>query len=145
MKISKEVYNGFLIFFGIGIYFLAMNLLGFADVFYLRLFNSVFVLYGVNKTLSSNFKEGKIKLGDNAQSGLVTALTGIVLSVAGIIAYSYIQGGDQYVQSLSKTLLFGGNPSVMTYSICLFFEGIASSVIITLLLLLHWRTKYVVD
>jgi len=132
MKISKEFQNGFLIFLGIAIYFLFMNLVGLSDVFYLRLFNTLFVLYGVNRTIMMNIHDG-------------TSLIGVFLSIIGLIIFSYLQGGDQYVQSLSKTFLFGGNPSVMTYSICLLFEGIASTVVVTMLLLLYWNNRLVTD
>lgn len=145
MKISKEFQNGFLIFLGIAIYFLLMNLLGLSDVFYLRLFNTLFVLYGVNRSIMMNIHDGEVFLVNNAKSAMKTSLIGVFLSIIGLIVFSYLQGGDQYVQSLSKTFLFGGNPSVMTYSICLLFEGIASTVVVTMLLLLYWNNRLVTD
>ena len=145
MKISKEFQNGFLIFLGIAIYFLFMNLVGLSDVFYLRLFNTLFVLYGVNRTIMMNIHDGEVLLANNAKSAMKTSLIGVFLSIIGLIIFSYLQGGDQYVQSLSKTFLFGGNPSAMTYSICLLFEGIASTVVVTMLLLLYWNNRLVTD
>ena len=145
MKLSKEFYNGALIFAGIGIYFLLMDVLGLAHLFYLRFLNVVFVFYGVNKTVRMNLAEGKNDFISNAASVLTTSLVGVVLSVLGLVIYSYSKGGDAYVQSLSETFLFGGNPSVMTYSICLLFEGIASSVIVSLLVLLYWNNRYPAD
>ena len=145
MKISKEFQNGFLIFLGIAIYFLFMNLVGLSDVFYLRLFNTLFVLYGVNRNIMMNIHDGEVFLVNNAKSAMKTSLIGVFLSIIGLIIFSYLQGGDQYVQSLSKTFLFGGNPSVMTYSICLLFEGIASTVVVTMLLLLYWNNRLVTD
>jgi hypothetical protein len=145
MKLPKEFYNGFIIFLGIGLYFLLMEILGLADLFYLRLFNVLFVFYGTNRTLSANFSEGKNILISNAVSALITSLTGVFLSIIGLIVYSYSKGGDAYVGSLSKTFLFGGNPSVMTYSISVLFEGIVSAVIVTFMLLLYWETRYSSD
>lgn len=145
MKLSREFQNGFLIFFGIAIYFLLMNVIGLSDVFYLRLFNTLFVLYGVNRTIMMNVHDGQVILANNAKSAMKTSLIGVFLSIIGLIIYSYLQGGDEFVQSLSKTFLFGGNPSVMTYSICLLFEGIASTVVVTLLLLLYWNNSMVTD
>ena len=145
MKLSKEFYNGVIIFLGIGLYFLLMNVLGFANVFYLRFLNVVFVFYGVNKTAQMNLAEGEKDFISNAVSAMITSLVGVLLSVIGLVIYSYIKGGDAYVQSLSETFLFGGNPSVMTYSICLLFEGIASSVIVTLLVMLYWNNRYPAD
>lgn len=145
MKISKEIYNGATIFVGISVYFLLMNALGFADVFYLRLLNIVFVFYGVNKTIQMNIAEGKKTFVTNAISAMMTSLVGVVLSVVGLIIYSYMKGGDNYVQSLSETFLFGGNPSVVAYSISLLFEGVASSVIVTLFAMLYWNNRFTAD
>jgi hypothetical protein len=145
MKLPKELINGFIIFIGIGLYFLAMELLGLADIYLLRLFNVLFVFYGTQRTLTANFSENKTTLVSNAISALLTALTGIFLSIIGLIVYSYAKGGDAYVGSLSKTFLFGGDPSVMTYSISLFFEGIVSAVIVTFMLMLYWDTRYASD
>lgn len=145
MKLPTEFYNGFLIFIGIGIYFLAMEALGLADLFYLRLLNILIVFYGTNRTLKSNFREGNTLFATNIASALLTSLTGVILSIMGLITYSFIKGGDLYVQSLSKTFLFGGNPSVMTYSISLLFEGIVSAVIVSFILILYWETRYVSD
>lgn len=59
MNISKELNNGILIFISIGIYFLFMELLGLSDVFLLRLLNIFIVVYFINKTIKSNYREGK--------------------------------------------------------------------------------------
>lgn len=145
MKLPKELLNGSIIFIGIGIFFLLMNVLGLANLFYLRLLNVFFIFYGVNKTIQMNIVEGKKEFVTNAVSAMITSLVGVFLSIIGLIIYSYSQGGDAYVQSLSKTFLFGGNPSVTTYSICLLFEGMASSVIVTMLLMLYWNNKLSTD
>lgn len=145
MKLPKELLNGCLIFIGIGVYFLLMNALGYADLFYLRLVNVFFVFYGVNRTIAMNLAEGKKTFIANAISAMITSLVGVFLSIIGLVVYSYMQGGDSYVKSLPKTFLFGGNPSVNTYSICLLFEGIASSVIITMLLMLYWNNRLTTD
>lgn len=145
MKLPKELYNGCIIFLGIGFYFLLMEAMGLADLFYLRLLNILFVFYGTNRTLKSNFKEGKLIFSSNIASALLTSVTGVILSIVGLITYSFAKGGDLYVQSLSKTFLFGGNPSVMTYSISLLFEGIVSAVIVSFILILYWETRYTSD
>jgi hypothetical protein len=145
MKLPKELYNGFLIFIGIGIYFMLMEALGLADLFYLRAFNGLIVLYGTHRTLKSNFSEGNKDFASNLVSALFTSLTGVFLSIAGLIVYSYIKGGDDYIHTLSKTFLFGGNASVMGYALSLLFEGIASAVIVSFILILYWDTRYKSD
>jgi hypothetical protein len=141
MKLPKELYNGVIIFIGIGLYFMLMEILELANLYYLRVFNVLFVFYGTNRTLKMNYKEGKTLFASNAVSALLTSVIGVSLSIVGLIANSYIQGGDAYLQRLSKTFLFGGDPSIMTYSISLLFEGIVSAVIISFMLLLYWDNR----
>lgn len=145
MKLPKELYNGIVIFAGIAIFFLLMEALSLADLIYLRLLNILFVYYGVNRTLKSNFLEGKTNFPENAISALITSLVGVFLSVSGLVAYIYIRGGDEYIKTLSESLLFVGSPSVMTYNISLLIEGIVSAVIVTFSSILYWKNKYPSD
>ena len=142
MKLPKELTNGLLIFLGISMYFLIMNVLGLANLVYLRLFNILFVFYGVNRTIKMNLAEGNKNFVSDATSAMITSIIGVSLCVFGLLIYSYMQGGDSYVQSLSESFLFGGNPSINSYCISLFFEGIASSVIVVLLLMLYWNNRH---
>lgn len=145
MKLPKELLNGILIFIGIALYFLLMSILGYENVTFLRVFNIIFVFYGVNRTIQMNLAEGKKVFASNAVSAMMTSLVGVLLSVVGLLIYSHVKGGDSYVQSLSETFLFGGNPTVNTYCISLLFEGIASTIIVTLLLMLYWNDRHVAD
>jgi hypothetical protein len=145
MKPPKEILNGFIIFIAISVFFLLMEVLNLAHLFYLRLLNVFFVFYGVNRTIQMNLNEGKKKFITNAISAMFTSIVGVILSIIGLVIYSYLQGGDAFVQSLSETFLFGGNPSIDAYSISLLFEGLASSVIITLLLMLYWNNRFTTD
>ncbi|WP_269686274.1 hypothetical protein [Flavobacterium lacustre] len=145
MKLPKELLNGILIFIGIALYFLLMTILGYENVTFLRVFNIIFVFYGVNRTIQMNLAEGKKVFVTNAVSAMMTSLVGVLLSIIGLLIYSNMKGGDSYVQSLSETFLFGGNPTVNTYCISLLFEGIASTIIVTLLLMLYWNDRHVAD
>lgn len=145
MKLPKELLNGILIFVGIALYFLLMTILGYENVTFLRVFNIIFVFYGVNRTIQTNLAEGKKVFVTNAVSAMMTSLVGVLLSIIGLLIYSNMKGGDSYVQSLSETFLFGGNPTVNTYCISLLFEGIASTIIVTLLLMLYWNDRHVAD
>lgn len=145
MKLPKELLNGILIFIGIALYFLLMTILGYENVTFLRVFNIIFVFYGVNRTIKMNLAEGKKVFVTNAVSAMMTSLVGVLLSIIGLLIYSNMKGGDSYVQALSETFLFGGNPTVNTYCISLLFEGIASTIIVTLLLMLYWNDRHVAD
>ncbi|WP_428224127.1 hypothetical protein [Flavobacterium sp.] len=142
MSLSKEVNNGIMIFIGIGIYFLTMELIGLSHVFLLRMLNILIVIYFVNKVIKSNYREGRIEYLDNLISGTITSLVGVFLSVAGLLAYISFKGGNEYLNQLSKNFLFGGGePSMYQYCIGLLFEGIASSIIITFTLMQYWKDR----
>lgn len=145
MKIPKEITNGLFIFLGIALFFLLMEVLNLSNHFYLRLLNVLFIFYGVNRTLKMNLSEGKNGFVPNAISAMVTSFTAVVISIVALLIYSYAKGGDQYVKSLSEAFMFGGEPSVTTYCLSLFFEGSASCIIVTLLLMLYWNNKYAAD
>nr|WP_315245512.1 hypothetical protein [uncultured Flavobacterium sp.] len=145
MKIPKEIINGFYIFLGIALFFILLEVINLSHLFYLRLLNVLFIFYGVNRTLKMNLDEGKNSFMPNAISAMVTSFTGVVLSILALLIYSYVRGRDSYVKSLSEAFMFGGDPSVATYSLCLFFEGSASCIIVTLLLMLYWNNKYKAD
>ena len=145
MKVKKEFKNGYLIFIGIATFFLLMEFLGYSNLFYLRLLNIFIVFYGVNKTIDMRLTQAKKKFVPNAISAMITSLVGVFLSIIGLIVYSYMKGGNAYLHSLSQSFLFGGNPSINVYCISLLFEGIASSVIVTMLLMLYWNDKHVAD
>lgn len=145
MKLKTEIRNGYFIFIAVGTYFLVMEFLGLAHLFYLRLLNIVFVLYAVNNTIQSRVAHGQKKFVPNAIAATVTSLVGVVLSIAGLLVYSYMKGGNEYTSTLSESFLFGGHPSINMYCFSLLFEGIASSVIVTMLLMFYWNNKFTTD
>ena len=141
MKIPKDITNGILIFIGIALYFLLMEVFGLSKIIYLRMLNAAFVYYGVSRTLSSNFKEGKRGYVANLLSAGTTAITGVLLSVVGLVTYIYARGGNEYVKNLSGEFLFGGSPTANEYAIGLLFEGIASGVIVVFVAMQLFRSK----
>jgi hypothetical protein len=54
-------------------------------------------------------KKEKLSFPANAISALTTALIG-VFSIAGLVSYSYIQGGDKYIESLSASFYLVETP-----------------------------------
>jgi hypothetical protein len=51
------------------------------------------------------------KKSDSA-SALITGLIGVFLSIFGLIIFTYLNGGDSFVNSLPKTFSLGGEPSL---------------------------------
>lgn len=141
MKLPKELANGILIFAGIALYFFIMEFSGLSKILYLRALNAAFVFYGISRTLDSNIKEGKIGYVSNLLSAAITAITGVLLSIAGLLTYIYLRGGDAYIDRLSGEFLFGGKPTANEYCIGVLFEGIASSLILVFVAMQFWRKK----
>lgn len=145
MEVKKEIKNGVFIFICIGIFFLLMEFFGLSKLFYLRFFNIVFVIYFVNDTLKSRIADGNKDFLPNATAATVTSIVGVTLSIIGLLVYSHIRGGEEYIKNLSETFLFGGNPSINVYCLTLFFEGLASSAIVTMLFMLYYNNKFAAD
>jgi hypothetical protein len=142
MKYTRELTNGFFIFLGISFYFLIIEFLGYSDVFLLRMFNAVFVIFGVNLTLQQNYKDKIIGYFTNFKSAVLTSLVGAVLSVGSLLAYISFKGGDAFLKTLSNGFIFGGGElSMYQYSIGLFFESAAASLMVSFCLMQYWKGK----
>ncbi len=143
MKFTKELTNGFIIFLGIGIYFIIMELLGLSDVFILRLLNIFIVAYGVNRTLQSNFKENIRGYFRNFLSAVITSMIGAILSIAALLIYIEFRGGEEFLKTLSQSFLIGGGDvDSYTYAISLLlFESTAASLIVAFCLMQYWKDK----
>ena len=142
---SREFRNGTIIFVGIGIYFLLMEMLGLSNHFYLRILNVFIVLYGTNRTIKANIYEGQNDYLFNLTSGAMTAFIGVILSVIALNIYIHLRGGAEYIKTLSEAFLFGGSPSIYQYCAGLLFEGLASSAIGAFTLMQYWKGKTVRD
>jgi hypothetical protein len=121
--------NGFLIFFGIGLFFLLMDFLGLASKNYLRSLNAFIVLYGIHKTIKYNYTKGEMGYFENLFSGFLTGVLGVFLGIVGLIAFIFMKGGESYLTTLSDTFFFVGKINILEYCGVLFFEGVASSLI----------------
>ena len=141
MKLPKEIINAIIIFIGISAYFLIIDLFNLSDILWLRMFNVLFVWYGVTRTLSYNVEHGKKDYAYNLFSAGTTAFAGVFLSIIGLVTYIHLRGGDDYVNNLSQDLLFGGKPSANQYCIGILFEGVASALIVVFVSVQYWRSK----
>lgn len=142
MKYSRELINGFIIFLGIGIYFLILQFLGWSDIFLLRIFNIAFVVYGVNRTLQQNHVDGIRGYNTNLLSAIMTSIIGAVLSVTGLLAFISYKGGEAYLKLLSESFIFGGGELTMyQYCIGLLFESTAASLMVSFILMQYWKNK----
>jgi hypothetical protein len=142
MKFKRELTNGILIFLCIGIYFIIMDLLKLSHIFYLRLVNIVFVIWGVNRTIKGNHEAGVRGYFANLIGAIMTSMIGAVLSIAGLLIYINFNGGDAYLKNLPDRFIFGGGDlSVEYYCIGLLFEASAASLAVSFCLMQYWKDK----
>lgn len=141
MKISKELKNGFLIFIGIGIFFLLMETFGLSNLYFLRLFNVVIVVYGLNRTIKANINEGNKNFLTNFVSAGLTGAIGVILSIIALSIYISLRGGAEYLSRLSESFIYGKTTNVAEYCMVLSLEGMASVLIVVFATIQYWKTK----
>jgi len=144
MKLKREFANGFLIFIAIGGYFLLMEVLGLSDIFYLRILNLFIVLYGINRTITGNIKNGVAGYLPNLISAFVTGMIGAILGIIALLIYIPYKGGTAYLEKLSEGFLFGGGTvSTPQYCIGLLFESSAATMIIAFCMMQYYKSKII--
>lgn len=143
MKNYKEIENGFLLFLGIGIFFLILEVANLSNIYWLRALNFPIVVYFLNRQIKHNLSAGKLGFYQNMFSCFLAGFIGIFLGILGLILYLNFKGGEDYVKNLSKSFLLGGNLSIIQYSFALFMEGIASILIVSYMNVQYWRLKKV--
>lgn len=142
MKFSRELANGFIIFLGIGAYFIILELLSLSHIFLLRILNILFVVYGVNRTIKANYEDGVRGYNKNLLSAVMTSMIGAFLSIAALLTYIYIKGGEPYLKNLADNFIFGGGDlTIQQYCIGLLFESSAASLIVSFCLMQYWKDK----
>ncbi len=142
MNFSRIVINGLIIYVGIALFFLLMEMVGWSDQVYLRLVNFIFVIYGVNKTIKSNYHDHVGGYFTNLVSGIFTAIISLALGIFSFIGYIEYKGGNDYLNRFEQSYIFGGGePSLYQFCIGLTVEGVAASVIVSFALMQYWKDK----
>jgi len=134
--------NGVIVFICIAVIFVIMELLNLSDEIYLRLINFIPVIWGINRTIKSNYKDRLDGYFSNLLSGILTGLVSLVLVIISFIIYVEIRGEQEYLRRFAESYIFGGgDPSVYQFCIGLALEGAAASVIVSFALMQYWKDK----
>lgn len=144
MKVSRIIINGIIIYIGLALFFLLMELLGWSDQIYLRLVNFIFVIYGVNLTIKQDIKDGIEGYFTNLSSAFLTAFVSLILGIFSFMFYANYMGhgnGEQYIDNHYKNFIFGGDPSIYQFCLGLFIEGLAACAIVSFSLMQFWKAK----
>ena len=142
MQFKRELINGILIFIGIGLYFLLLDITGLSDEFYLRILNLFIVAYGVNRTIKGNHADGVRGYFTHFIAAVITSMIGAVLSIASLLVYIHLNGGETYLKNLADSFIFGGGElTINQYCIGLLFESAAASLAVSFCLMQYWKDK----
>lgn len=143
MRYKTELINGVLIFLGIGIYFIILELIGLSDVYLLRILNIFIVAFGVNRTISQNYNANIRGYFRHFLPAIITSMIGAILSIVALLIYVEIRGGEQFLKALSDSFLIGGGDvGSVSYTISLLlFESTAASLIVSFCLMQYWKDK----
>mgnify|MGYP000324221152 CR=1 FL=1 len=136
-NIKHELKNGLIIFILIGAYFLLAEFFGFSDNSYLRSLNIIIVFFGVNLSIKQNIAIDKLNYFSNFFSGILTSFIGVILSIIGLSIYIEFYKGVEYIAMLSNPFI--ETAKIEHYFLALFLEGIASSVIVSFILMQYWK------
>jgi hypothetical protein len=147
MNYQRIIINGFIIYVGIALFFLLMEMVGWSDQIYLRLVNFIFVIYGVNRTIKGNYEEHINGYFSNLVAGIFTAVISLALGIFSFIGYieymgSKHGGSNEYLQRYAGSYIFGGGePSLYQFVTGLTVEGVAASVVVSFALMQYWKDK----
>ncbi|NBL64686.1 hypothetical protein GV828_05670 [Flavobacterium sp. NST-5] len=146
MKINRLIINGIIIFIGLALYFLLIEALGLKDQVYLRLLNFIFVIYGVNRTIKSNYLDGIHGYLTNLFAGFFTAMVSVILGLIAFMIFVEIKGGDVYLATFAKAYLIpvtdaSSPPGMYQFAFMLLLEGTAASAIIAFAMMQYWKDK----
>lgn len=128
-------------FLSIGGFFLLMNYIGYGHVTELRIVNVLFVVLFSNLLAKRNWiDDARVEYLGNFLSVLSANIINVVLCMIGFILYTGLFDPD-YISSISSGILWDANSSLAEVLIALFFEGMASSAVVSFSVMQYWKSK----
>ena len=127
------------IYLGIVLFFFIMKLLGLEHITELRLANFIFVFWGINGAIKKNIlKNNTNHYLSNLYIGFATSILGVILiSVSLTIYIFYIQ--PSFINTIEDLNMWGTSLSPPLIAFAILIEGLASSIIITFILMQYWK------
>lgn len=141
MTRSTEIKNGIIIFIGMVLYFLLMDVLGLSKYYYLRILNVFIILYGLNRTIKHNLSIGKTKYITNMISCVLTGLIGTVLSLLVLMITLSLKDNGAYLTHLSDAFKMANEVTEAEYIFGLLIQAVATVVVVSLIFMQYWKTK----
>lgn len=128
--------NGLYLFLLLGLYFLFLDLLGWADNMYLRLVNYVFIFFILRNTIKHTIKNNE-NYPTKFLSSIFTAGIGIVLSIVAL--YFYLYALEPSLSRYDISLMTAN--SYLSFCFVLLVESLSSTLILVLIMLQFYKNK----
>lgn len=131
--------NAILIVLMIGGFFFLSKALGLEGNPYLRFVNLIFVLIGIRKAVKTNIETNNMTgYANNAGVAFGTSIIGVLLSTLGVLVYiEFIN--PEFLSTMNNSFLIGGDLSIYELLFTLVIEGIASSVVGSLIVMQFYK------
>lgn len=118
-----------------------MNYIGYGHVTELRIVNILFVVLFSNLLAKRNWiDDARVEYLGNFLSVLSANIINVVLCMIGFILYTGLFDPD-YISSISSGILWDANSSLAEVLIAIFFEGMASSAVVSFSVMQYWKSK----
>ncbi|PKR79814.1 hypothetical protein CW751_13370 [Brumimicrobium salinarum] len=133
---TKAIRNGIILFLILGLYFLILDLLGWADNIFLRLVNYIFIIAILNNTIRHAVSIGKNYL-QRLFAGIATVFIASFLGAIGLLTYFSILEPplENYIDSVISA------NSHVGLTVALFIQSLTSSIIVVFIMLQFYKNK----
>jgi hypothetical protein len=129
----------FKIYSGIALYFLIMKLLGLEHILILRMLNFVIVIWGINAAIKTNIlKNSDTNYLSNTLIGVSTSIIAVFASALSLYIYITFISPD-FIHQMESSLMWGSNLNALLIAFVVFFEGAASSIVSTFIIMQYWK------
>ena len=123
----------------IGGFFFLSKLVGLEENPYLRFVNLLFVIIGIRQAIKANIYEYKeTNYAKNFATGFASAAVAVILSTIGVVLYiEFIE--PEFLEIMNQSFLIGGDTSLFGLAFTLVIEGLATSIVSTLIVMQFFK------
>lgn len=123
----------------IGGFFFLSKLIGQENNPYLRFLNIVFVIVGIRQAIKTSIeKNNETNYATNYGIAIGTSALGVIFSTIGVLIYVSLINPN-FLNKLNNSFLIGGNLSVYELVFTLIIEGLASSIVGSLIIMQYFK------
>lgn len=133
---SHAIRNGLILFVILGLYFLLLDALGWADNIFLRLINYVIIIAVLKNSIKNAVKNGEGYLGKLAV-GIATVFIGVSLGAISLFIYLKVfePSLERYISPVIAANSYAG------LCVALFIQSLASSMILVFIMLQFYKNS----